>query len=302
MRQTVRSVQCPKPGCAHLEQTVEALRAEMTRLKELEAQREQQPDGQLSLTDLDARSMKSNGRGSGTVGYNVQSAVDTKHHLIVDHEVTNHGSDHGHLYPMAQKARKAMGVDELTAVADRGYYSGPELLSCERVGIRVYVPRVKTSGSRKKGLFTKDDFIYEPEHDRYRCPAKQHLIKRSRTFERGLRIDVYWATESTCRECPMKSQCTDSPQARRVRRWEHEHIMETVEARLNEAPEMMQLRRNTVEHPFGTLKAWMGATHFLTKTLPRVSAEMSLHVLAYNMKRVMNILGVSTLIKAMAAA
>lgn len=294
--------QVPEVRVRHLEQTVEALRAEMVRLKEWETQREQQPDGQLSLTDPDARSMKSNGRGSGTVGYNVQSAVDAKHHLIVAHEVTNHGSDHGQLYPMAQKARQAMGVDEITAAADRGYYSGPELLNCERVGIDAYVPRIKTSASRKKGLFTKDDFIYESEQDRYRCPAGEHLTKRFRTFERNLYLDVYWAPQQTCEACAMKSQCTDSPQSRRVRRWEHEHVMETAEARLNQAPEMMQVRRNTVEHPFGTLKAWMGATHFLTKTLPRVRAEMSLHVLAYNMKRAMNILGVGALIEAITAA
>ena len=291
----------PEAKTRHINEKVTALKEEMARLKALEKQLHEQPDKQVSLTDPDSRSMKSAGKGSGTVGYNVQTAVEPKNHLIVAHEVTNVGNDHGQLYPMAQRARQAMQVEELSVVADRGYYSGPELLDCERVGITTYVPKTHTSGSRKKGLFTKDDFVYEPEHDRYRCPAGEHLTWRFKTFERGLYLDVYSASDPTCHTCAMRAQCTTSSQSRRVRRWEHEDIVDTVEARLDEAPEMLQLRRQTVEHPFATLKAWMGATHFLTKTLPRVSAEMSLHVLAYNMKRVMKLIGVSTLIEAVRA-
>ncbi len=292
----------PEAKVRHLNEKVTALREEMARLKVLEKQLREQPDGQLSLTDPDSRSMKSAGKGSGTVGYNVQTAVEPDHHLIVAHEVINTGSDRHQLYAMAQRARAAMEAKKLSVVADRGYYSGPELLDCEQVGITPYVPKTDTSGYNKKGLFTRKDFIYESEHNRYRCPAGQHLIHRFKTFEDGLDVHIYWAPDPTCRACAMKSQCTDSSQPRRVRRWVHEQIMDTVETRLDEAPEMMQVRRQTVEHPFGTLKAWMGATHFLTKTLPHVRAEMSLQVLAYNMKRVTNLLGVSTLIEAIRAA
>ena len=291
----------PEAKTRHLKEKVKALQEEMVRLRAWDKQLQAQPDGQLSLTDPDARSMKSNGRGSGTVGYNVQTAVEPKNHLIVAHEVTNVGTDRNQLYPMAQRARKAMQVKELSVVADRGYFNGTELLACERVGITTYVPKTYTSDSKKKGLFTKADFIYEPEHDRYRCPAGEYLIHRHKAFEAGLYLHAYWVSDPICRACALKPQCTRSPQSRRVRRWEHEELVEAVEARLDEAPETMQLRRQTVEHPFGTLKAWMGATHFLTKTLPRVRAEMSLHVLAYNMKRVMNLLGVGILIEAMRA-
>ena len=291
-----RSERCvPEAKTRHLNEKVEALREEMARLKAWEKQLKEQPDGQLS------RSMKSNGRGSGVVGYNVQTAVEPDHHLIVAHEVINTGSDRHQLYTMAQRARTAMKLKTLSVVADRGYYSGPELFDCEQVGITTYVPKTDTSGNNKKGLLRRKDFIYEPEHDRYRCPGGEHLIHRHKTFEEGMYIHVYYASGPICCACTLRSQCTTSRQPRRIRRWEHEAILDTIETRLDEAPEMMQVRRQTVEHPFGTLKAWMGATHFLTKTLPRVRAEMSLQVLAYNMKRVINLLGVSALLEAVAA-
>ena len=291
----------PEAKTRDLKEKVEALREEMVRLKAWDEQLQSQPDGQLSLTDADSRSMKSTGRGSGIVGYNVQTAVEPDNHLIVAHEVTNVGTDRDQLYSMSQKARAAMKVEKLSVVADRGYYSGPELRDCEQVGITTYVPKTDTSGNKKKGLFRKKEFIYEAAHNRYRCPAGEHLVHRHKTFEDGMSIHVYWASDPICRACTLRAQCTTSRQSRRLRRWEHEDVLDTIEARLDEAPEMMQLRRQTVEHPFGTLKAWMGATHFLTKTLPRVRAEMSLQVLAYNMKRVMNLLGVGAVIEAMRA-
>ncbi len=292
----------PEAKMRDLKEKVKALQEEMVRLKAWDEQLQAQPDGQLSLTDPDSRSMKSNGRGSGVVGYNVQTAVEPDHHLTVAHEVTNIGSDRHQLYPMAQRARAAMKVEKLSVVADRGYYSGPELRDCEQVGISTYVPRTDTSDKRKKGMYTKADFIYEPEHDRYRCPAGEHLIHRHRTYEHDMTIHVYWVSDPICRACALRAQCTTSRQSRRIRRWEHEEVLDMIEARLEQAPEMMQLRRQTVEHPFGTLKAWMGATHFLTKTLPRVRAEMSLQVLAYNMKRVINLIGMHALIEAVRVA
>jgi hypothetical protein len=290
-----------KAKTQRLQEKLERLKGEMVRLRALDRQMQNEPDKQLSLTDPDSRSMATSGKGSGMVGYNVQTAVDTKNHLIVAHEVTNVGHDRSQLAPMAERARGAMDTEELTAVADRGYFTGTQIVDCEEAGITTFVPKPLTSSGRKAGRFTKQDFVYEAEHDRYRCPAGEHLTRRFSTVEHGLTLNVYYASVSTCQGCSMEAQCTEGTHQRRIRRWEREDIVDAMLARLDEDPEKMQLRRQTVEHPFGTLKAWMGATHFLMKTLPRVSTEMSLHVLAYNMKRVMNLLGVGVLIEAMGA-
>ena len=289
----------PEAKVTGLQDKLTKLKEEMVRLEELEQRRLNAPDKQISLSDPDSRSMKT--RGTGIVGYNVQAAVEPEHHLIVAHEVTNVGSDRAQLAPMAERAREAMDTKELSAVADRGYFSGTQIVDCEEAGITTYVPKPLTSSGKKKGRFTKQDFVYEPEQDQYRCPAGEHLTQRFVSVEHGMALHVYFASVFTCRGCAMKAKCTDGTHQRRIRRWEHEDVVDTMLARLEEDPGKMQLRRQTVEHPFGTLKAWMGATHFLTKTLPRVSTEMSLHVLTYNMKRVMNILGVGTLIEAMRA-
>jgi transposase len=285
-----------KAKTERLQDKIAALKARMQELKAIEGQLNATPDKQISLTDPDARSMKT--RGTGIVGYNVQTAVDTKHHLIVAHEVTNVGIDRSQLSTMAEQAREAMGTPKLTAVADRGYFKGEEILACEQAGITAIVPKPLTSNSKAEGRFGKQDFVYVAEKNEYLCPAGQSLIYRYTNLEAGLRTHAYWS--SNCQRCAIKAQCTPGPQ-RRIRRWEHEAVLEAMQARLDHAPEMMRLRRQTVEHPFGTIKSWMGATHFLTKTLPRVSTEMSLHVLAYNVKRVMTLLGIGGLIDAIRA-
>ena len=282
-----------------LEDKITALKTEMARLNTLEVQMLQTPDQQISLTDPDARSMATSGRGTGTVGYNVQTAVDAKHHLIVTHEVTNVGHDRHQLHHMAEQAKAAIGSETLTVVADRGYFTGEELLACEQSKITTYLPRPQTSGSTKKGLFSKRDFIYKADDDEYECPAGERLIWRFETEEKGLTLHKYWS--SHCPTCPIKSQCTTGTY-RRVMRWEHEAVLEAAEARLEREPERMRTRRETVEHPFGTLKCWMGYTHFHMKTLKHVGTEMSLHVLAYNFKRVLSILGVTPLLQAIKAS
>ena len=279
-----------------LQAKIAALKEQMQQLKVLEAQMLARPDQQLSLTDPDARSMKN--RDGGIVGYNVQTAVDAKNHLIVAHEVTNVGSDRGHLATMADQARAAIGSDELTVVADRGYFSGDEILACDQAGMTPFVPKPLNSNSKADGRFGKPDFIYIASDDEYRCPAGQRLSKRFTTVEAGMTLDIYWS--SACPRCPIKAQCTTGSQ-RRVRRWVHEAVIDAMQERLDRNPEMMRVRRQTVEHPFGTIKFWMGATHFLMKTLARVRTEMSLHVLAYNFKRVMQLLGISGLMAAMRA-
>jgi transposase len=282
-----------------LQDKIARLRQEMERLGKLEIVRLAAPDRQISLTDPEARSMATSGRGSGMVGYNVQSAVDTKHHLIVAHEVTNEGSDRGQLSTIADQAKAALGADALDVVADRGYFSGEQILACEEAGITVTLPKPQTSANRAKGQFVKGDFVYVAEDDVYLCPAGERLVYRYSNQEKGLTLRRYWT--SVCRGCTLKDKCT-SGMERRITRWEHELVLDAVEQRLDENPDAMRQRRQTVEHPFGTIKCWMGATHFQTRTLKRVRTEMALHVLAYNLKRVMNIIGIAPLIAAMSPA
>ena len=278
-----------------LQEKISALEEEMDRLKKYEVRMLEAPDQQLSLTDPDARSMKS--RGQGIVGYNVQTAVDIDTHLIVAHDVTNVGIDRRQLSPMANQAKAILApeVDEpMTVIADQGYYRGEELLSCEEANITTYVAKSDTSGKHKKGEFSRRQFRYVAEDDEYECPAGERAIYRFTRTEAGKQIRRYWS--SACVRCPIKSQCTPSDY-RRISRWEHEAVVDRAEARMAAYPEAMRVRRATVEHPFGTLKQWMGAG-FLMKRQENVSTEMSLHVLAYNMKRAINLVGVQKLIEA----
>jgi Transposase DDE domain len=224
----------------------------------------------------------------------VQTAVDTKNHLIVTHEVTNVGSDRHQLKKMADAAREALGTEKLTAIADRDYYAGEEIKACDDAGIVPLVPKSMTSTSRADGRYAKGDFVYLPKRDAYRCPAGEYAIRRFTSIEHGMAIYKYWS--SACPRCALRAKCTTSPY-RRIGRWEHEQVLDKMQARLDRDPSRMQLRRQTAEHPFGTIKSWMGATHFLCRTLPKVSAEMSLHVLAYNLKRVMKIMGTGKLME-----
>jgi len=283
---------------AHLKDKIAKVREQMKALDTFGRQLEASEDRQISLTDPDARSMATSGRGTGIVGYNVQTTVDAKHHLIVAHEVTNVGHDRDALVRMAKLARQATGQRDLIALADRGYFEGYQILECERAGIAAVVPRPLPSSSAAEGRFDRRDFVYDRKRDQYRCPAGQIAKNRFTTVEDGKTLYKYWP--SACPSCPMKSRCTTGAY-RRITRWEHEDVLETMQARLDGAPEAARLRRQTVEHVFGTLKGWMGSAHFLTKTLPRVRSEMSLQVLAYNLKRAMRLLGTRRLMAAMRA-
>lgn len=280
-----------------LKQKMATLKARLEKLKDLQAQLEQEPSGQISLTDPDARAMATS-TSRGLVGYNVQTAVDTRHHLIVAHEVTNQGSDRRQLAKMAKQAKEAMQATHLEAIADRGYFHGEEVWACTEAGIVPLVSKPMTSSAKAEGRFDKEDFVFDPVAGEYVCPAGSRLIWRFSTTERGALIHKYWSSD--CPRCALKAQCTPSPY-RRVARWEHEDVLEEMQKRLDTRGGMMKLRRQTVEHPFGTLKEWMGATHFLTRSLGRVSTEMSLHVLAYNLKRVMRIIGFAGLMAAVTA-
>ena len=282
-----------------LKEKIARLKQEMGRLQELDARMRDAQDQQISLTDPDARSMATSGRGSGVVGYNVQVAVDTEHHLIITHDVTNIGTDRAQLARMSKQARDTLGTNLIDVVADRGYFSSDEILECAQAGITVTLPKPQTSGNKLKGRFVKGDFRYDAAADTYICPAGETLTYRFLSDEGGLLMRKYWTTG--CHTCAIKDRCT-SGKERRISRWQHETVLEDVQRRLDENPEKMRQRRETVEHPFGTIKARMGATHFLMKTLRRVSGEMALHVLAYNLTRVMNIVGQQRLIEAIRAA
>jgi len=226
--------------------------------------------------------------------------VDTEHHLIVTHDVINIGNDRGQLARMSKQAKETLGTKKLDVIADRGYFDGQEILACAQAGITVTLPKPVTSGAKAEGRFGKQDFAYLPEQDVYRCPSGNLLPYHYSNVENGMTLRRYWST-AACQGCAIKSQCTPSKE-RRVTRWEHEHVVEDVQRRLDANPDAMRTRRETVEHPFGTIKARMGATHFLMKRLPNVAAEMALHILAYNLTRVMNIVGKQKLISAICAA
>ncbi len=282
----------------HLGEKLAKLKQEMAKLDAHEKRMLASPGEQISLTDPDSRSMATSGRGSGVVGYNVQVAVETENHLIIAHEVTNSGSDRAQLATMAQQAKDALGADKIEAVADRGYYNSPEILKCEQMGVTVTLPKPMTSGAKAEGRFGKQDFEYIVADDVYRCPAGKRLTYRYSRDEDGKQMHTYWT--SVCGDCPLQAKCTTGNE-RRIKRWEHEHVLDAVQARLDANPMAMRQRRETVEHPFGTMKMRMGATHFLMKTLPRVASEMALHVLAYNLTRVLNIVGVKGLMAAVRA-
>lgn len=277
-----------------LTEKIAGLREQMKALQAMGEQVEAVPDGQVSLTDPDARSMATSGKGTGLVGYNVQAAVDAEHHLIVAHDVTNVGNDRTQLAPMGLKAQEATGCGTLTVLADRGYLNGDQVLACEGSGVLPCVPKTLTSGNAKRGLFTGQDFVYDAAKDHYTCPAGHHLTKGITRSDRRDEIDHY-RNLTACHTCALKPRCT-ADTVKRVKRWVHEGVIDAMQGRLDRLPDAMKIRRQTVEHPFGTLKAWMGANHFLTRTLAKVKTEMSLYVLAYNMKRMIQIFGVGPLI------
>jgi transposase len=282
-----------------LQDKIAGLRRQMRALKAMEQEVHAAPDKQVSLTDPDARSMATSGRGTGVVGYNVQTAVDAEHHLIVAHEVTNLGHDRTQLEPRSRKAQAATDCEEITVLADRGYFSGEQVLACEGTGILPCVPKTETSSGTKRGFFTRHDFVFDAQADHYVCPAGARLTRSNPRPDRKDDLDEYRHL-SACFTCALKPKCTPD-KLRRIKRWKQEGVLDTMQARLDRMPNAMAVRRQTIEHPFGTLKSWMGSTHFLTKTLEKVRTEMSLHVLAYNMKRMIQMFGVGPLMEAIRA-
>ena len=290
--QSEGSVLSAKATAVELQAKIERAKARQIKYQGYLKQMAERGESQLSLTDPDSRAMP-----KGGVAYNVQTVVDSKHHLIVVQEVTNEVTDRDQLSPMAIAAKEMLQVERLAAVADAGYAHGKELKACQEAGIEVYVPRPDTSANTKLGLFGKVQFVYDPATDTYTCPAAETLAFRFETIEKERQIRYYQT--SACGKCPLKEKCTRNKKGRRITRWVDEHIIEETQARVEAHPETMKMRGQLVEHPFGTIKFWWDHGHFLMKGLEKVKAEFSLSTLAYNIRRVLNILGVERLMAAL---
>jgi transposase len=280
-----------------LQEKIEEMKRLRAEADEMEKELDESGESQISLTDPDSRMMPVSGGRRTDVGYNVQVGVDPKHKLIVDHEVTNAVTDRDLLSHMAKRIKDQLGVDELEVLADMGYYHGKEVKACLEAGITPYIPKPQTSASRKRGLFAKGDFRYDLEQDCYFCPAGEKLTYRFQTTEKGRDIKYY--ASSACAQCTIKTQCTRSKTGRRITRWVDEDLLDEMERRVRGDPEKMKLRKRLAEHPFGTIKHHWDHSHFLTRKLPNVRAEMALSVLAYNIKRAIKILGVQNMVEAL---
>jgi transposase len=295
-RQDQVEVRTEGPSAAALQEKIAALRERQARYGVWEQQLAASGETALSLTDPDSRPMMSAGRIE--VCYNVQTAVDAKHRLIVAEDVTNAAADRDQLHPMATAAQEGLGGATPVVVADQGYYHGSEIRSCLEAGFTPLVPRPRTSANAPLGLFTKDDFQYDPAQDAYRCPAGARLTYRSTTVELGRTIKNY--RSSACGGCALRSRCTRNKDGRKITRWEHEHLLEAMEAQMPRAAALVRQRKALAEHPFGTMKRGMDQCYFLLKSLRKVRGEFSLTSLAYNLRRVLNIVGVPRLLAALA--
>ena len=279
---------------AELEKKIAALQEKQAWHEELLGRLEEEEEKQLSTTDPDARKMHA---AQGTViGYNAQSAVDAQHKLIVAEDVTNEGTDVQQLAAVAQEAQATLAVETLAVVADPGYYNNAEVSRCVERGITPYIRKADTSANTARGLYAKKDFTYDPEKDIYVCPAGTELTHRFKTYELG-RALRYYRTRA-CAQCPLKEQCTRN-QSRTITREEDEGLMDAMAARVQQHPEKLRQRKALVEHPFGTIKRWFGYTYFLVKGLENVRTEWTLMTLAYNLKRVLNLVSFPELMAAL---
>jgi transposase len=285
---------------------VAALMAKRSRAQGDLARLEESGATQLSLTDPDARLLVKSGQG--IAGYNVQTAVDDKHNLIVASEVVNDSSDVGQLHAMAKAAKDALEAEALQALADEGYYSSLELKACEDDGIVAYVPVPEnTRHLESKGRFSLKDFGYDPAADTYRCPVGELLRPtKGRFTNTSGRVEIrYLSRKAICDACPLRARCLAPKAAQRsIARWEHEDVIERHRARMQDpdADKLMRRRSAIVEHPFGTLKCRAGYRHFLVRGLDKVRGEWSLMALCYNFTRVLNILGFDRFVAAVAEA
>ena len=283
---------------ANLAEKIAAIRGRRERCQEMLAELDRTGESQISLTDPDSRAMAAHTHVA--VGYNVQVAADTKHKLIVEQQVTNQVLDMGLLTETAEPAKEILGIETIDVVADKGYFKIEDIEACEKAGMEPYVPRPQRGPSVRAGFFRKDEFKYDPETDSYTCPAGQRLTPYSSSALRQLK-KINYANRKACRDCPLRARCTDN-QFRTVSRLENEAVLDRMQERLAKRPEVLNQRRETVEHPFGSIKQWMNQGAFLMRGLEKVRAEFSLTALAYNIRRVLNLIAFDKLMAAVKAA
>jgi transposase len=279
----------------NLAEKIAAIRERRTRCADMLAHLDRTGEDQISLTDPDSRAMAAHTRVA--VGYNVQVAVDTEHKLIVEQQVTNQVVDMGLLTQTAEPAKEVLGVEKIAVVADRGYFKIEDIEACEKAGIEPYVPRPQRGPSVKAGLFRKDEFQYDASSDSFLCPAGQRLHAYSFSLLRGLK-KINYTNQLACDDCAIRSRCTGG-RFRTVSRLENEAVLDRMQARLAKRPDILDRRRESVEHPFGTIKQWMNQGAFLMRGLEKVRAEFSLTALAYNLRRVLNLVGFTELMAAL---
>ena len=278
----------------NLSEKIVAIRERRIRCQEMLAELDRTGEDQISLTDPDSRAMAAHTHVA--VGYNVQVAVDAKHKLIVEQQVTNQVVDMGLLTETAEPAKEILGVQRIAIVADRGYFKIEDIEACEKAGMEPYVPRPQRGPSVSAGLFRKDEFRYDPESDTLLCPGGQRLQPYSSSFLRTLK-KINYANRQACRDCPIRLRCTKNS-FRSVSRLENEAVLDRMQARVAHRPDILSIRRETVEHPFGSIKQWMNQGAFLMRGLQKVRGEFSLTALAYNLRRVLNIVGFTELMAA----
>jgi transposase len=284
----------PPQHIEKLEERIASIRTNRAELERSRAALEASGEAQISLTDPDARAMQASSRIG--VGYNAQIAVDAKHRLIAEAQVHNKVSDLGLLCVTAEAAKRTLGVEAIEVVADRGYYKIEDIQACEDAGISAYVAKPIRGPGIKAGYFAKDDFDYNAEADTFTCPGGETLSPRYREAVRGTEAITY-VNRAACRACDLRPRCTKA-KFRKVMRYEGEAVLDRMAERLADRPDVMALRKGAVEHPFGSIKHWMGHRHFLTRRLPSVRAEFSLTALAYNIRRAITLVGVRGLIRA----
>ena len=277
----------------NLAEKIEALRTKRDRYNAMLADLERSGEEQISLTDPDSRAMAAYTKVG--VGYNIQIAVDAKNKMIVEQAVSNQVVDMGLLTQTAEVARDILDVEKIDVVADKGYFKIEDIEACEKAGMTPYVSRPQRGPAVREGFFRKDEFRYDAERDAYICPAGQVLATRYESKLRDLKKFDY-SNRAACLACAMRPRCTN--EYRKVSRLENEAVLDRMAARLKARPEILDARRATVEHPFGTIKQWMNMGAFLTRGLDKVRAEFSLTALVYNLRRAMNILGVEELMRA----
>ena len=280
----------------NLAEKIEALRKKRGEYDALRKRIERTGESQISLSDPDSRAMATHTKVG--VGYNVQIAVDAKHKMIVEQAVSNDVLDMGLLQKTAEPARQILQVEKIDVVADKGYFKSEDIEACEKAGLTPHVPRPQRGPAVREGFFRKDEFRYDAGRDAYICPAGQTL----KPFRHGRLRDlkkIDYGNPKACRDCLLRARCTND--VRSVSRIENEDALDRMAQRLAARPDILDRRREIVEHPFGSIKQWMNQGAFLMRGLENVRAEFSLTALAYNLRRALNILGVEAMVRAVAA-